>query len=319
MESATTLSWIIFFAVVITLLALDLFLFNKGPKEPSFAASLRFTLFYIAISVFFGAGIWHHMGADHGMEFFTGYAMELSLSLDNIFVISMIFGAMQVPAAYQHRVLFWGVLGVLVLRGILIGVGAALVAKFAIVMALFGLFLVVTGIRMLFAGDEETDIKDNKLLNWMRGHLRITPDFEGQKFFLSLPHPTKPDQKALWVTPLFITLVLVEMADLIFAVDSVPAIFGVTTEPYIVYTSNIFAILGLRSLYFTLQSMVGRFHYLSHALSLVLIFVGIKIIYEHFSHDHVPTVLSLGMVLGLIAAGVVVSLVLPKKAETPKA
>jgi tellurite resistance protein TerC len=303
-----SLEWTIFFGVIVTLVALDLFVFNSKAKEPSFRTSLGWTLFYVAISILFGAYIWHGQGGDKAMEYYTGYAMELSLSLDNIFVISMIFRAFSVPAQHQHRVLFWGIVGVLLLRGIMIGMGAMLVAKFSFILVFFGAFLIYTGIRMLFFDSDKEDVEENKLLIWMRKHMLITPQFHGRKFFVMQPSPKNPDKKVVWATPLFVTLVLVETADLIFAVDSVPAVFAITTDPYIVYTSNIFAILGLRALYFTLQAMVGRFHYLSQALSLVLMFVGGKIVYEHFTHDKISIEVSLGVVLSLIACGMVISL-----------
>lgn len=316
----SVLNWILFLGIIFALVVLDLTVFHRKDKTPSLRGSLGWTTFYVLISVAFGAYVWSTMGAERGMEFYTGYAMELSLSLDNIFVISMIFTAFAVPPQLQHRVLFWGIIGVLVLRGIMIGLGAVLVAKFSFVLAFFGVFLIFTGFRMLFMhSNDDKDIEDNKLLRWMRKHMKITPNFHGNKFFVTLPDPKKPERMVRWATPLFVALVMVETADLIFAVDSVPAVFGVTTDPYIVYTSNIFAILGLRALYFSLQAMVGRFHYLSQALSLVLIFIGGKIIYEHFFHEKLGTELSLGVVLSLIACGMVISLLHKDKKPKGKA
>lgn len=304
--------WLLFMAVVLALLALDLGAFNKKGKEPSFQQSLGWTIFYILVAVLFGGWIWHSMSEQQGMEYFTGYAMEKSLSLDNIFVISMIFGALSIPSRYQHRVLVWGILGVLVLRGIMIGLGASLIAQFSWVLLLFGIFLLFTGIKMFFFHGEHKSLEENVLLKWMRGHMLITPELHGQRFFITQPHPNS-GKRARWVTPLFVALVLVECADLIFAVDSVPAIFAVTQDPYIVYTSNIFAILGLRSLYFCLQTMVGRFAYLSKALALALVFIGGKIMYTEITHDKLPVDISLAVVLTLIASGIVISLVKTKK------
>lgn len=299
--------WLIFAAIVVALLVLDLGVFHKKEQEPTFKDSLGWTVFYIIIALIFGGWIWHSMGETRGLEYFTGYAMEKSLSLDNIFVISMIFSALSIPAAYQHRVLFWGILGVVVLRGIMIALGAALVAKFSWILLVFGAFLLVTGVKMLVFHAKEKNLNDNPLLKWMRKHMLVTDKLHGQRFFVRQENP-KTGKKALWVTPLFIALALVEFADLIFAVDSVPAIFAVTQDPYIVYTSNIFAILGLRALYFCLQTMTDRFAYLSKALALVLVFIGGKIIYTEITHDKLAPEVSLGVVMALILGGVIVSL-----------
>jgi tellurite resistance protein TerC len=308
-------SWVLFFGVVGLLVVLDLTVFHREPSQPSFRKSLGWTLFYVAIAILFGAFVWHTFGAERGMEYYAGYAMELSLSMDNIFVISLIFRAMAVPPQHQHRVLFWGIVGVLLLRGVMIGLGAALVVQFDFVLALFGVLLIYTGLKMLFFDSEKTDVEENKLLQWMQKHLFITKQFFGQAFFVRQPHPVHAGKMVLWATPLFVTLILVETADVVFAIDSVPAIFGVTTDPFVIYTSNVFAILGLRSLYFTLQAMVGRFHYLSQALSLVLMFVGGKMVYEYFFHYKLPIEISLAVILLLILGGMAVSLLHTKKFE----
>lgn len=300
--------WAIFFGIIVVLLALDLGLFHRKSKKPRFRESLAWSSFYILLSIAFGAWIWHGMGAESGMEFYTAYAMELSLSFDNIFVMSLIFSALSIPVQYQHRVLFWGILGVLLMRGLMIGLGVALIAKFHWILIIFGIFLVGTGIKMLFTSDEIKDIEDNRILHWMRGHMLITKELHGQKFFVQLSRGNS-DRKILWATPLFVTLVLIETADVIFAVDSVPAVFAVTLDPYIVYTSNIFAILGLRSLYFSLAAMVHRFEYLSKALALVLVFIGGKIMLAELTPLHIPTQISLTVVLALIASGVIISLI----------
>jgi tellurite resistance protein TerC len=306
--------WLAFAAVVATLLVIDLGVFNKTAKVPKASESLLGTLFYTLVAILFGVFIWAQMGPEKAMEFYTGYVMEQSLSLDNIFVISLIFSGLSIPAQHQHRVLFWGVVSVLVLRGIMIGLGAALIAQFHWVLSVFGVFLLITGAKMFFSKDGHTDLADNRLLAWMRKHFPITEKLHGSKFFVRAPHP-KTGKSIIWLTPLCVVLILVEVADLVFAVDSVPAVFSITRDPFIVYTSNIFAILGLRTLYFSLAAMVNRFAYLSKALAIVLVFVGGKILYASLMHDDLPIAYSLGIVLLIIIGGIVVSLAKTAKPE----
>ncbi len=302
--------WLNFLLTILSVLAYDLGLFSKKKDgTPSVKKSLFNTVLYIALAVWFGWDTWNNLGAKAGMEFFTGYAMELSLSIDNIFVISLIFSSLSIPAQYRHRVLFWGIIGVLLLRGLMIGAGAALIVKFSWVLLLFGVFLLYTGFKMLLVNDEPKEVSDNSVLKWMKKHLPITQELHGSRFFARLPHPHHPSRKITFITPLFVTLVLVEIADLVFAVDSVPAVFAVTQDPYIVYTSNIFAIIGLRSLFFLLEDMVHRFEYLSKALAFILIFIGAKISAAELFHYTIPTEISLTVVLTMIASGVVISLV----------
>jgi tellurite resistance protein TerC len=231
--------------------------------------------------------------------------------MDNVFVIAMIFGFFAIPRALQHRVLFWGIMGVIVLRALMIGVGAALVSEFAWVLYVFGAFLLVTGIKMLFVEDKPLDLQNNPLLKWMRGHMNVTDKLHGNQFWVKLPDPKDPAKLARFATPMLLALVLIEFADLIFAVDSVPAIFAITTDPFIVYTSNIFAILGLRALYFALAAMIHRFKYLKVALALVLVFIGAKILLVGVV-GHLPPAVSLGVTFALLAGGVVVSLIKTK-------
>jgi tellurite resistance protein TerC len=301
-------SWLTFIGIVFAIMAFDLGLFNRKAHLPSIKESSGLTTLYIIIAVAYGAWIWASMGEMKAMEFYTGYVMELSLSVDNIFVISLVFASLSIPGEYRHRVLFWGILGVLLLRAIFIGLGAALVSQFAWVLLLFGVFLLFTGIKMFFSNEEAKDISDNRILKWMRNHMLITPGLVGQRFFLRQPHPQNPARLALWVTPLFVALVIVNVVDVVFAVDSVPAVFAVTQDPFIVYTSNVFACIGLRSLYFTLEAMVHRFQYLSKALAIVLTFIGGKIMAAEIFHYKIPTEVSLAVVLSLIVGGVVVSL-----------
>ncbi|MCW3172142.1 TerC family protein [Shewanella subflava] len=303
--------WAMFFTFVIGLLAFDLGVLHKEQHEISVAESLKLSAFYIAMGLLFGAWLWWYKGSTAGMEYLTGYLIEKSLSMDNVFVIALIFSSLGIPRLYQHRVLFWGILGVIVLRAIMIGLGAVLVAKYQGILVLFGLFLIFTGIKMLFSDDEHGSLEDNKFYKWLRSKMRFTPGLHEQKFWVrGEDHQLS---KGWWATPLFLALILVETADLVFAVDSIPAIFAITQDPFIVYTSNIFAILGLRALYFALAAMVHRFHYLKYALSVVLVFIGVKVGLVYFNQTglidfKIPTALSLGVTFGLLLAGVLYSL-----------
>ena len=263
------------------------------------------------MGLLFGAWLWWYKGADTGMAYITGYLIEKSLSMDNVFVMSLIFTSLAIPRMYQHRVLFWGILGVIILRAIMISVGATLVSEFQWILAVFGVFLIVTGIKMLGSDDEAHDIQSSTTYRFFKKHMKLTPELHGEKFFVrGEQHGLTP---GWWATPLFLTLILVETADLIFAVDSIPAIFAVTQDPFIVYTSNIFAILGLRALYFALAAMVHRFHYLKYALSIILVFIGVKVGMVYVNHMgwsdfKIPTDVSLGVTLLLLISGVVYSL-----------
>ncbi|PZQ16015.1 MAG: hypothetical protein DI565_09415 [Ancylobacter novellus] len=298
--------WLSFLALVGVLLAFDLGVLNRKGKELGVAESLKLSAFYIAVAVAFGGWVWSSMGPEAGMNYFTGYAIEKALSIDNVFVIALIFGYFSIPPKYQYRALVWGILAVLVLRGLVIGVGAKLVQDYDWIMLVFGAFLAFTGVKMLFAGDGETDISKNVAVRWLSKRMRVTPELHGQSFFVRQPHP-ETGKLVLWTTPLFIALVVINVADLVFAVDSVPAIFAITTDTYIVFTANIMAVLGLRALYFALAAMAQRFAYLKYALALVLVFIGAKIFWAHF-FGKVDPAISLGVTLALIAGGVVVSL-----------
>jgi tellurite resistance protein TerC len=263
----------------------------------------------------FGAYIWWAFetgrlvtedGMHAGIAFFTGYFIEKSLSIDNVFVISLIFTYFAIPRAYQYRALVWGILAVIVLRGIMIAVGAALVQEYAWVLYIFGAFLILTGIKMLVVPESDPDVSKNPVVRFLRKHMRVTDKMHGQRFFVREADPAT-GKLVLWATPLFLALVVINIADLIFAVDSVPAIFAITTDTFIVYTANIMAILGLRALYFALAAMVHRFHYLKYALAIVLIFIGAKIFWNQI-FGKFPPELSLGITLALIAGGVFYSL-----------
>ncbi|WP_367237324.1 TerC family protein [Pseudomonas sp. Rh2] len=298
--------WLSFFAVVLTLLALDLGVLHRGNREIGVKESLLLSAGYISMGLLFAVWVYFQKGSDASMDYVTGFLIEKSLSMDNVFVIALIFSFLAIPREFQHRVLFWGIMGVIVLRAIMIGLGAALIAQFSWILYFFGAFLVFTGIKMLFARvDHAPDLENNRFVKYLRNHLPITKELHGQNFLVRLPNDS--GKKVLWITPLFLALILIECADLVFAVDSVPAIFAITQDPFIVYTSNIFAILGLRALYFALAAMISRFAYLKYALALVLVFIGTKI----FLHDivgKVPAEISLSVTIGLLIGGVLLSL-----------
>jgi tellurite resistance protein TerC len=298
--------WAAFMAIVVALLAFDLGVLHRDQHEIGVRESLLLSAGYISVALLFGAWVWWQLGSTSGMDYYTGFLVEKSLSMDNVFVIALIFGVFGIPRQYQHRVLFWGVLGVIVLRAAMIGLGATLVSQFSWVLYLFGAFLVITGIKMWFAAEHTPDIANNRALKWLKRHVRVTDGLRGQAFVVH--EKDAATGRLLWhATPLLLALVVIEFVDLIFAVDSVPAIFSITTDPFIVYTSNIFAILGLRALYFALAAMIHRFKYLKYALALVLVFIGGKIFLVGFI-GKVPAVVSLSVTFGLIAGGVLVSL-----------
>ncbi len=298
--------WLVFVGIVASLLAFDLGVLHKDDHEIGVRESLFLSAGYIGMALLFGAWVWWYLGAQSGTEYLTGFLIEKSLSMDNVFVIALIFTYLAIPRQYQHRVLFWGILGVIVLRAIMIGLGAALVGQFSWVLYLFGVFLVFTGIKMWMVADHMPDIAHNPVLKFLRRRMRVTERVEGNAFFVTRPDPAT-GRDVRWATPLFLALCMVEVIDLVFAVDSVPAIFAITKDPFIVYTSNIFAILGLRALYFALAAMVHRFKYLKYALALVLVFIGTKIFLVGIV-GKIPPSISLTVTFGLIAGGVIVSL-----------
>jgi tellurite resistance protein TerC len=300
--------WLAFLGIVAALLAFDLGVLHKDQQEIGVQESLVLSALYIGLGLAFGGFVWWRLGADSAMLYFTGFAIEKALAMDNVFVIAMIFSFFAVPLKYQHRVLFWGILGVIVLRAVMIGVGATLVSQFGWVLYVFAVFLVVTGVKMLVLADKPMSIGENGLLRFIKRRFNVTEQLHGERFFVQQPHPVtgKPTR---FMTPLFLALVIIEFADVIFAVDSVPAIFAIMNDPFLIYTSNIFAILGLRALYFALAAMVHRFHYLKYALALVLIFIGSKIfVADMLGLAKVPPVVSLTVTFGILLAGVVVSM-----------
>ena len=294
--------WVGFIAFVLAMLALDLGVFNKTPHVVKAKEAAVWTSVWVGLALVFAAGLAYFVDRQTALTFLTGYVIEESLSVDNIFVIVLIFQYFAVPAQYQHRVLFWGILGALIMRGIFIGVGAALLARFEWIIYIFGALLVITGIRMALKQDEEFDGEQNPVVKFVRRFLPVTSDYRG-KHFLTMENGKRH------ATPLLLVLVLVEVTDLIFAIDSIPAIFGITRDPFIVFTSNIFAVMGLRSLFFLLASVVTKFHLLKYGLAVILTFVGTKMLIEHWVH--IPILLSLGVVMGVLVASIVASLIWP--------
>jgi tellurite resistance protein TerC len=301
--------WLAFIGIVIALTAFDLGILHKEDREMGIAESLKLSAFYISIALAFGVWVWLEKGADLGMKYYTGFFIEKALSIDNVFVISLIFTYFAIPRIYQYRALLWGIIAVIVLRGIMIGVGAAVVQQYYWVLWVFAAFLVFTGIKMMFTGDQEMDIAGNPVVKFMNRHFRVTKELHGQHFLVKVPDE-KTGKLVTAMTPLLLALIVINLADLVFAVDSVPAIFAITTDTFIVYTSNIMAILGLRALYFALAAMVHRFHYLKYALAMVLVFIGSKIFVSDFlmDGDKFPPVLSLVVTFALILGGILWSL-----------
>lgn len=316
LAGAPTWAWLLFIAIVVGLLALDLGVFHREDKPISLKESLWTSALYVVAALAFAGWVWHSFGSADAMRFLTGYVVEKSLSLDNVFVISLIFGFLAIPPHLQHRVLFWGILGVLVMRALLIGFGTALVHEFQWLLPVFGALLIVAALKMLVRDQDEPSIGDGRVLRQLRKRLFVTPELHGRAFFVRLPHPRDPSRTAVWVTPLFLALVLVECADAVFALESVPAILAITQEPYLVYTSNIFAVLGLRALYFALAALIAQFVYLKQTLALLLLFVGSKIIFQQFG-GHIDPATSLGVILALLAGGILLSLRRRQKHDEP--
>ncbi|MCM8775429.1 MAG: TerC family protein [Candidatus Omnitrophica bacterium] len=292
------LLWVSFNLFVLALLALDLGVFHRRPHEIKLKESLVWSGIWIALALVFNAGVYCVQGSQKALEFLTGYIIEKSLSLDNIFVFLVILSYFQVPLRYQHGVLFWGILGALVLRAVFIVGGVTLIERFHWMIYLFGGFLIYTGVKMVADKDRHMDIEKNPVMKWVRHFLRVTPEYEGGKFFVK--------KDGVWfATPLLVVLVAVDIADVIFAVDSIPAILAVTRDTFIVYSSNVFAILGLRALYFALAGIIRLFTYLHAGLAAILIFVGVKMVLADFCR--IPTGFSLGVIVGILLVSAVAS------------
>jgi tellurite resistance protein TerC len=298
--------WIGFNLFVLAMLALDLGVFHRKAHVVSLRESLTWTAVWVGLALLFNLGVWHWYGPQKGLEFLTGYLIEKSLSVDNVFVFVLLFSYFAVRPVYQHKVLFWGILGALLMRALMIALGAALIAKFAWIIYVFGGFLILTGIKMILKREEEIHPERNPVVRAFKRLVPVTSDYRAGSFFVR-------ENGVRMATPLFVVLLLVEFSDLIFAVDSIPAIFAVTTDPFIVYTSNVFAILGLRSLYFALAGVMDKFHYLKVGLGVVLAFVGVKMLLAHSPYK-LDTLVSLGVIVGILTVSVLWSLARPKKA-----
>lgn len=303
--------WIGFNLFVLAMLALDLGVFHRKAHVVSFRESVIWTVAWITLALLFNLGVWHFAGSTKAVQFFTGYVIEKSLSVDNVFVFALLFSYFKVPPLFQHKVLFWGILGALVMRAGMIVAGAALIAKFAWIIYVFGGFLILTGIKMIVKREEEIHPERNPVVRWFKRLMPVTPDYVGDRFFVR-------ENGVRMATPLFVVLLLVELSDVIFAVDSIPAIFAVTTDPFIVYTSNVFAILGLRSLYFALAGVMDKFHYLKIGLGVVLTFVGVKMMLAHTAWK-IDTLVSLGVIVAILAVSVIASLLRPRRVVAPGA
>jgi tellurite resistance protein TerC len=302
----TPFLWLIFNLFVLAAIALDLGVFHRRPHKMETREAITWTLVWVGLSLAFGLAVMHFSGEQRGLEFFTGYVIEKALSVDNLFLFLVIFRAFAVDEKIQHRVLEWGILGALVMRGVMIAAGAGLIERFSWVLYVFGAFLVYAGLHMLFAKKPEINPEENRISMFARRYLRVTKEYSGSKFFVR-------DGGKLFATPLFIVLLIVEITDITLAVDSIPAIFGITRDPFIVYTSNVFAILGLRAMYFLLAGVLGRLRYLTAGLSFVLAFIGAKMIVEPWVHISVE--ISLAVVGGILLVALAASLLVKPKAN----
>lgn len=310
------LFWIGFVVFVVVMLTLDLFVFHKKDETMKVKTALLWSLFWIGLAVLFNAGVLYFAGKEKALEFLTGYLIEESLSVDNLFVFIMIFGFFKIEPKYQHKILFWGIIGAIVMRAIFIFAGVAILNKFAWVMYIFGAFLIYTGIHMLFEKDDESDFDPNKnvVIRIFRKIMPVTDDRSKPRFFVKI-------NKVVHATPFFIALLVIEVSDLIFAVDSIPAVLSVSKDVFIVYTSNIFAILGLRSLYFALSGIMDYFHYLKYALAGILTFIGIKMTVNELMHElgysfHISNFLSLGVIVSFLTLSIILSIIFKKKNNT---
>jgi len=298
------MEWIVFTIFIILALAFDLGILNKKAHHIKFKEAILLTSFWIILSVFFNIGIYRFQGYHKAIEYFTGYLVEYSLSLDNIFVFVLIFKYFKVPSENQHKVLFYGILGAILMRAIFIFAGISLIEKFHWIIYLFAIILIISSIKMFFGKEKEISPEKNIILRIFRKFIPLTKEYHSHHFFIR-------QKKILYATPLFIVLIIIESTDVIFAADSIPAIFGITLDPFIVYTSNIFAILGLRSLYFTLREVIQLFHFLNYGLSLILGFIGIKMLISSFYK--IPTLAALAIIAIILAISIIASIAFPKK------
>lgn len=298
-------AYLVFSAFILMLLWVDLKVLHKNPHVVSVKEATLWSIGWISLGLLFGVGVWFSLGSEKGIEYFTGFLIEKSLSVDNIFVFIMVFNFFHIKQENQHKVLFYGILCAIILRGLAIWAGSTLLAEFHWLIYVFGAFLLFTGLKMLFMAGKESDPQNNPILKFLTKHLNVVPDYQTEKFFIR-------HEKKLRATPLFIALIAIEISDVIFALDSVPAIFAVTKDPFIVYTSNIFAILGLRSLYFVSAQLMRDLRYLGHGVAIVLLFVGIKMLISNYYHFSGPA--SLAIIASILAVAVFVSL---RRRDTP--
>jgi tellurite resistance protein TerC len=305
---ASPFLWTVFSIFVLGMLALDLGVFSRKPHEVKFKEALTWSLVWVALSMVFNAWIYYRFGQVKALEFLTGYVIEKALSVDNIFVFVVLFASFAVPKIYQHRVLFWGVIGAIIMRAIFIGLGAALVSRFHWVMYIFGAILIFTGIKLMVQGESEPHPEKNPIYKFAKRIMPAVPEYHGKNFVIR-------KEGRLYATPLLLVLFAIEATDVVFAVDSIPAIFAISTDPFIVYTSNIFAILGLRAMYFLLAGVIDKFHYLKYGLALVLLFVGVKMIIAELGYK-IPILVSLGVIATLLVGSILASMAFPRRVES---
>ncbi len=305
-DTTSPMVWIIFNVFVIALILIDAFILSPAGKTVTFRRAIALTVFWMTLAALFNLGVYHYLGHTKALEFLTGYVIEQSLSIDNLFVFLLIFGYFKVPAIHQRQVLFWGIIGAQIMRAVFILAGVALLNKFHWLIYIFGGFLVFTGFKLFFEKDKEIDPEKNIVIKWFRKLVPVTKDYVDDKFLVRLNN--------VWhATPLLIVLIIIETTDLIFAVDSIPAVLAITKDPFIVYTSNIFAILGLRAMYFALAGLMNLFHHLHYGLGVILVFVGIKMLIEHYVH--IPIVVALGFIALAISVSIMTSILYPVKKE----
>ncbi len=302
------LMWILFGVTVTGLLILDLGVFQRKSHVIGIKEALGWSGFWIGLAMLFNLGVWYELGATAGAEFFTGWLLEKSLSVDNLFVFLLVFGYFRVPKEYQHKVLFWGILGALVMRAVFIGAGIALIQRFEWMVYVFGAFLVYTGFKLAFGSDSEVDPGANPMIRLAKKMLPVSEQYDGGKFFTRI-------NGIRHATPLLVVLLVIESTDVVFAVDSIPTILSITRDPFVVYSSNVFAILGLRALYFALAALADLFHYLKTGLAVILCFVGVKMLIHH--HYHMPVSLALGFIAAVLVASIAASRIWPKTEEGP--
>lgn len=296
-----------FILLVLFLLALDLGIFNRTPHVVKVSEAIGWTVFWISLAMAFNVFVYYQKGPVAAGEFLAGYMLEQSLSVDNIFVIILILKYFKVAPQYHHKVLFWGIVGALLMRGIMIGLGAALIAAFHWIFYVFGAFLIFTGIKMAFSSEDDAELEGNFVVRYARRHFRITDSYHQERFSIM-------KDGIRWFTPLFLVVLVVEFTDLIFAVDSIPAIFAVTNDPFIVFTSNVFAVMGLRSLFFAVVGVMGIFHYLKYGLSVILTFIGVKMFIQDWYHITIDV--ALGVIAGVLALSIIASVMFPEKKKS---